>query len=178
MTRPYYAAHSITPLTSIGYLIKRCGSMMAAIAEEAFQGQKITFTQWVVMMSLRAHDSHLSPTHLSQEAGYDMGALTRVVDALERQGYVSRERCNHDRRAVEITLTSAGARQTEACKGLIVDLLNELIEPFSKKEIDLLIPLLQRLYQRLQECVDAPREKVEVIKRRKVPKRVETRASR
>lgn len=169
MKHPYYTVASMTPLSSIGYLIKRCGSMMAAIAEEAFHGQPLTFTQWVVLMSLRGHDSHLSPTRLSQEAGYDMGALTRVVDALEQKGYVCRERCSQDRRAVEITLTNAGARQAEACKGLTVDLLNELLEPFSKSEIDLLIPLLQRLYQRLHECVDAPRENVEVIKRRKPP---------
>ena len=167
MKRPYYTVDSINCLSSIGYLINRCGSMMAAIAEEAFHGQPLTFTQWVVLMSLRDHDSHLSPTRLSQEAGYDMGALTRVVDALERQGYVCRERSELDRRAVEITLTNAGHRQAKACKGLIVDLLNKLIEPFSKSEIDFLIPLLQRMHQRLQEYVDTPREKVEGTRRKK-----------
>jgi DNA-binding MarR family transcriptional regulator len=165
--RPYYAIEAMTPLNSIGYLIKRCGSMMAAIAEEAFEGQPLTFTQWVVLMCLRNHGSPLSPTLLSQETGYDMGALTRVVDALERKGCVRRGRSAQDRRAVEITLTVAGLRQTDACKELIVNLLNELIEPFSRSEINLLIPLLQRLHQRLQECVDAPREKAADARRHK-----------
>jgi DNA-binding MarR family transcriptional regulator len=176
MRRPYYTVDSLTPLGSIGYLIKRCGSMMAALAEEAFQGQPLTFTQWVVLMSLRGHDSHLSPTELSEESGYDMGALTRVVDVLEREGYVRRERSKQDRRAVEITLTSAGTRQTDACKRLIVDLMNELIEPFSKSEIDVLIPLLQRLHERLQECVAAPREKIEIRRRKATRKALRSRS--
>jgi len=160
MKHPYYTVESLTPFSSVGYLVKRCGSMMTAIAEEAFQGQPVTFTQWVVLMSLRLHDAHLSPTGLSQETGYDMGALTRVVDGLAQNGYVRRERSETDRRAVDIMLTSAGRRQAEACIPLIVDLLNDLIEPFSKTEVDMLIPLLQRLFQRLNQRIDTPREKV------------------
>jgi DNA-binding MarR family transcriptional regulator len=159
MKRPYYAVATLTPLTSVGYLIKRCGSMMAAIAEDAFQGKPLKFTEWVVMMALRAHDSHMSPTRLSEETGYDMGALTRVVDGLERKGYVRRGRNDQDRRAVEITLTNQGRDQAEACLGLIVDCLNQLVEPFSKREIDTLIPLLQRLHQRLDDYLDGSRGK-------------------
>jgi DNA-binding MarR family transcriptional regulator len=98
-----------------------------------------------------------------------MGALTRIMDGLEHSGYVRRERSDQDRRAVDITLTQAGRRQAEACLGLVVGLLNELVEPFSRSEIDTLIPLLQRLFQRLNQRLDVPREKPAMHPRGKSP---------
>jgi len=74
-----------------------------------------------------------------------------VVDELERRGLVRRERSRSDRRAVEIAVTSAGRRQAESAKRAIVELLNELVEPYSDAEIATLIRLLQSMLARLQE---------------------------
>ena len=177
MAKPFYTAETLSAQTSVGYLIKRCGSLMATLAEEAFADQSLTFTQWVVLMRLRDHDSHLSATQLSREVGHDMGALTRVVDALEREGYVRRERNETDRRAVEITLTSAGRRQAEACMSLILDLNNRLLEQFSRVEAEMLIGLLQRLSQHLQVTVDTPRENEAASATKKTPGKRSRRAS-
>jgi DNA-binding MarR family transcriptional regulator len=151
---PYYAVDSFEPMRSVGFLIKRCGSLMALIAESKFESQPISFTQWLVLMKLRFH-SQMSATQLSKEIGHDMGALTRLVDSLERSGFVCRERSRQDRRAVEITLTTAGRLQVEGSIQLIVDMLNELVEPFSKNELDTLIAQLQRMLGLLQDYVDA-----------------------
>ena len=89
---------------------------------------------------------------LSAHLGHSMGALTRVVDDLEREGMVRRDRSKHDRRAVGIAITPEGRRVALAGKRLMVGLLNELVEPDSKLEIDTLISLLGRLLLRLQEA--------------------------
>jgi DNA-binding MarR family transcriptional regulator len=115
----------------------------------------LSFTQWVTLMSLRNKGPRLSATHLSREVGHDMGALTRVIDGLEKSGHVRRERSLEDRRAVQISLTDKGLRDAEAQLGIIVDLQNKLLEPFSKSEADTLVLLLQRLHQTLLETVDA-----------------------
>jgi DNA-binding MarR family transcriptional regulator len=151
MPEPYYTVDTLVPDQSVGYLIKRCGALMTQIAERSFESQPVSFTQWVILMSLCSR-SHSSPSELSAQIGHDMGALTRVADHLERAGLVRRERSQHDRRAVEIAITPEGRRLAQAGKRAIVDMLNKLVEPYSKTEIEGFIGLLQKLLARMQEC--------------------------
>jgi DNA-binding MarR family transcriptional regulator len=150
MSKPYYSLESLAPGKSVGFLIKRCGVLMQQNAEERFAQLPITFTQWMALATLTRAEC-VSASQLSCELGHDMGALTRVVDQLERRGFVRRDRSVRDRRSVEITITAAGRKQAQAGKRLLVDLLNELVAPLAAKEVDVLIALLQRLLLHLQE---------------------------
>jgi DNA-binding MarR family transcriptional regulator len=150
MPKHYYRVADLEASNSVGYLIKRCGVLLTQIAERRFEAISVSFTQWVTLMRLSAEQSHLSATQLSRELGHDMGALTRVVDELERRGLVRRERSRRDRRAVEIAITAAGQRQAASAKRVMVGLLNELVEPYSEAEIVTLIGLLQRMLRHLQ----------------------------
>ncbi len=152
MDGPYYTAESLDAQCSVGFLIKRCGVLMTQIAEDRFESQPISFTQWIVLIRLTAL-THASPTELSLHLGHDMGALTRVVDELEREGFVRRERSQHDRRAVQIEITPEGRRLALATKSVITDLLNELVAPYSKTETDALVSMLQKLMLHMQEIV-------------------------
>src|SRR5215469_9157021 len=104
MTRPYYTVENLEAGKSIGFLVKRCGVLMTQIAERHFESTSVSFIQWNALMRLCSKAGHMSATELSNELGYDMGALTRVVDELERRGLVRRERSRRDRRAVEIAV--------------------------------------------------------------------------
>jgi len=144
MRAPYYRLETLEPNTSIGFLVKHCGVLMTQVATRRFESLPITFMQWLVLMHV-GQQAHVSATQLSAHLGHDMGALTRVVDELVRRGLVRRERSSSDRSAVEIAITAAGRRQTQLGKREVVELLNRLIEPFTDKEVDMLIALLQRL---------------------------------
>ena len=150
MRKPYYTLESLEPNNSVGYLVKRCGVLMTQIAERRFQSLPISFPQWLVLIHL-AQQEHVSATQLSEHLGHDMGALTRVVDELERRGFARRERSRRDRRAVEIAVTAAGRRQAREAKRVVVELLNRLVEPFTDREIETLLPLLQRMHGHLQQ---------------------------
>lgn len=149
MARPYYDARTLEPKRSVGFLIKRCGVLMSQLAEREFEAHGMSFTQWLVLIRLRWCES-LSATQLSDDMGHDMGALTRVVDALQRAGLVRRERDRRDRRAVAIAITPQGRRLVASTLPFIANLLNQLVEPFARREIETLIALLQRLLMRLE----------------------------
>lgn len=151
MVESFYTLESLEANHSVGFLTKRCGIVMTQIAERRFESQPISLTQWLVLIWLTQRP-HASPTELSTHLGHDMGALTRVVDELQRAGMVRRDRAQHDRRAVEIAITAVGRRAALAGKRLMVELLNELVAPYSKAEVDTLISLLQRLLLRLQDA--------------------------
>ena len=150
--KPYYTLASLRADNSVGYLVKRCGVLMTQVAEQRFASLSISFTQWLVLTWLNAHEGHISATRLSTQIGHDMGALTRVIDELERRGYAKRERSRRDRRAVEIAITAAGAQQAQSARRVLVELLNQLVAPFSDQEVDTLILLLRRLMLHLQEA--------------------------
>ena len=150
MPAPYYSVDSLDADRSVGYLVKRCGVLMVQIAEHAFQSEPMSFTQWMILMWLSPRP-HGSPTELSAHIGHDMGALTRVVDQMEREGLVRRERSQHDRRVVEIAITPEGRRVALAGKRVITDLLNKLVEPYDPTEIEAFISLLQRLLAQMQK---------------------------
>lgn len=150
MPEPFYTVDNLEAPTSVGFLMKRCGILMSQIAERRFASEPVSFTQWIVLATLSRHE-HLSPTVLSAETGHDMGALTRMVDDLEGKGLVRRARSEHDRRAVEITVTAQGRKRMESGKRVMVELLNLLVSPYSRQEVETLIGLLQRMLAHLQE---------------------------
>jgi DNA-binding MarR family transcriptional regulator len=151
MNECHYTIDTLEPGRSIGFLVKRCGVLMTRVAERRFASGPVSFTQWLVLANLTRFE-HVSATLLSEETGYDMGALTRIVDGLEKDGLVRRERCKHDRRAVEIAITSEGQRRLQGGKRVLVDLLNELVAPYTRHELDTLLGLMQRMLLRLQEA--------------------------
>ena len=155
MPKLKYTVETLQPDKSIGFLVKRCGVLMTQIAERYFDPSSLSFIQWNALMRLHMTTGHMSATQLSKELGYDMGALTRLVDELERRGLVRRERSRRDRRAVEIAVTAAGRRQAESGKPVVVGLLNQLIEPYSDAEVATLIDLMQRMLVRLQDIAEA-----------------------
>ena len=150
MSQPYYTVDNLEAERSVGFLVKRCGALMSQVAERHFAAEQVSFTQWMVLAQLGRFE-HLTASALSAETCHDMGALTRIVDGLEEEGFVRRERGEHDRRVVEITLTPEGRPHLQAGKRLVAGLLNSLIEPFSRQELETLIALMQRLLARLQE---------------------------
>ncbi len=149
----HYSPRSFDPSRSIGFLVKRCASLLALIGEHALGSGPVTPAGFMALMSLR-ESSPLSPSELSTRTGYDMGGLTRVVDALERVALVKRDRSRTDRRAVRIAITASGLRQAERSLTASVGVLNQILEPFSKREVESLASLLERLAERLQACAE------------------------
>lgn len=151
MTDSFYTVDTLEAPNSIGFLVKRCGGLMSQLAERRFALERVSFTQWMVLANLGRFD-RLTATELSAHTCHDMGALTRIVDDLEEEGLVRRERTERDRRVVEIALTPEGRKYLQAGKHIVVELLNSLAAPFSREELETLIVLLQRMMDRLQEA--------------------------
>lgn len=151
MAEPFYTVDTLEAPSSIGFLVKRCGGLVSQLAERHFASEQVSFTQWMVIANLGRYE-RLTATALSEETCHDMGALTRIVDDLEEEGLVRRERTERDRRVVEIALTPQGRKYLQTGKRLVVELLNSLAEPFSRQELETLIALLQRMMARLQEA--------------------------
>jgi DNA-binding MarR family transcriptional regulator len=145
----HYSAKSYRARSSVGYLIKRAHTLLREGLEAAIEAEGFTFMQWAVLMHVR-DGMALTLTDICRDFAHDSGALTRVVDQLEKRKLVARRRGKADRRAVELALTPLGRKTIESLVPLVVDRLNWVLEDFSAAEFTALVRLLDKLLARLE----------------------------
>ena len=71
--------------------------------------------------------------------------LTGIVDRLEEKGVVARERDNHDRRVVRVTLTEKGTKLYKSTIPLFEKGISEFFSPLTKSQQKELSSLLRKL---------------------------------
>jgi DNA-binding MarR family transcriptional regulator len=154
MLKQYYKPETYQCRQSVAYLVRRARNLITAHVEDLFRRkfarQGITFQHWVILMCLR-DDLARTPSEISQYLCYDSGALTRVIDQMEKRGLVKRDRSTEDRRVIELTLTAGGRKTLESLIPIVVEFYNELLADFSHDEADTLVRLLSKFVGTLSE---------------------------
>ena len=139
-----YDPKTFDPSTSIGRLMTLVkGALMDALEGELAPFD-ITAAQFVVIVNL-AGGATASPSTLCRGAAYDPGAMTRMIDRLERKKLVRRVRSPQDRRKVIVELTSEGRAVYPDLIAGAVRVLNRFLHGFSKSEVRQLEDLLHRM---------------------------------
>lgn len=98
-----------TSVTTLGLLFRQLRDAMWARMERELQaaGHELTFSQFIVLRHLAAGPAGI--TDLARAAELNPGAMTRLVDRLQARQLVERSADPSDRRAIQVTLTVAGA---------------------------------------------------------------------
>jgi DNA-binding MarR family transcriptional regulator len=129
---------------SVGYYLSRARNVLLHRMDSAVGPLGLTPQQIGVMFQL-SRGLARTPQELSRALAYDSGSMTRMLDRLEKKGFIARTRSEHDRRVVEVDLTDAGraiaAQLPTVCGGVMA----ELLAPFSKDEVETLTRLLNRI---------------------------------
>jgi len=144
MPSPPYRVQGFLSGNSVGYLLRRLHALLLARLERAMQHEDFTMTQWIVLTHLREGRLRTA-SDIAHELSYDPGALTRVVDQLERRGLIVRRRSVRDRRVVELELTAAGRRKAEDLLPIVVDQMNAALAPLDRDEFEQFRSCLVRL---------------------------------
>lgn len=116
----------------------------------ADSGIDLNFSQFVALKRL-AEDGPMAPGELARCVHYSPGALTRLLDKLEQQGYLQRVPDPTDRRALRLELTAAGRalnKRMLACGNAAAD---HAFSEFSVAERKQLSALLERLLDHLYD---------------------------
>lgn len=149
MPEQFYDAATYQARDSVGYLVRRLYSIMRTRLEAAFAHHGLTLMQWIVLMHVRDGLARTA-SDIAREFTHDTGALTRVIDQLERRSLVARRRSRQDRRVVELELTPDGHRMIESLLPVMVGQMNQALAPFDRGEIEQMRGLLQRMIDHLQ----------------------------
>jgi DNA-binding MarR family transcriptional regulator len=120
----------------------------------------ITLQQYNVLRILRGAGSQGLPTlAVAKRMIERTPGVTRLVDRMERKGWVARERCRDDRRRVWCRITPAGLEILSRLDAPVADLDDTLAVVLADAELEALIGLLARLRAHLHgnpEVLRAP----------------------
>lgn len=143
---PTYFSGTRTQLRTLDTFIKltRCtNSLLGRLAERNSLGD-LTPSQFAVLEALY-HLGPLTQGEVSAKVLKSGSNMTTVIDNLERDGLVRRERGEKDRRVIRVHLTEAGTRKVEAVLPGHVAALVEEFSVLSVKEQETLGELCKKL---------------------------------
>jgi len=139
-----YDPSTFDPSTSIGRLMTMVkGALMESLDLE-LAPLDITAAQFVVLVKLAGGET-ASPSTLCKGASYDPGAMTRMIDRLERKKLVRRVRSPEDRRRITVELTAEGRAVYPELIAGVVRVLNRSLRGFSTAEVRQLEDFLHRM---------------------------------
>lgn len=131
-----------------GMMVGRLRRALAREFELQAGSLEITVPQFLVLYRLWESDG-MPTSALAAECRSDGATLTGILDRLEARGYLRRERCAEDRRAVRIFLTPAGRELREPLMQVVSAINARALEPLSEPERGDLIRLLERVGEHL-----------------------------
>lgn len=115
----------------------------------------LTVSQFGVMEALY-HLGPLSQRALADKILRSSGNLTMVIDNLERDGLVRRERDEKDRRVMRVSLTAEGHALIERVLPRHVEGIRQVFEVLSPEEMALLTALTRKLGLASQTNTERP----------------------
>ncbi|WP_121745077.1 MarR family transcriptional regulator [Streptomyces sp. E2N166] len=105
-----------------------------------------------------AGQRHLTAGDLAQHANVTTGAITGVINRLERAGYVSRQPDPADRRRVRVVLDENAAARVFAVYGPHYRRLADLAGDYTPQETAVLADWFTRARQAMEESLDEIRK--------------------
>ena len=149
----FYRAVSWCAEESIGYLMKRIMLSIVSQADKRLEAHGLTSAQWGPLMRLKTTGG-ATVAELARWLNADAGAMTRLLDRLEKKGLCKRVRSTEDRRVVQVELTPEGEAAIAEVPAVLAEVLNAHLAGFSKTEWQ----ALRNYLERMVETGDAMRE--------------------
>ena len=145
----YYVAEHARAESGLIYMLRRAQLALAQRVNEQIDPGCSTLPQWLPLH--KVHAGHADTVaELARVCTIDTGAMTRLLDRLERKGLCQRVRSQSDRRVVHIELTPAGVAVAERVPHILCEVYNQVLAGFSPQEWAQLRALLLRLTEAAQ----------------------------
>ena len=109
-----------------------------------FREYGLTHSQYNILRILRGEGKPLPSLEVADRMIQVVPAITGLIDRLERAGFVSRHRCEQDRRVIYVEVTDKALKLLEKMDQPVIDLHRQLIGHLNRTELKDLIRLLEK----------------------------------
>jgi|SRR6266508_3882724 len=135
--------HRLTAVSSM-----RLGAYTNRLA--AVEWERATGRYSVLRFLFFAPGHRMTQSDLARQMNVTSANITRLTDALESRGLVSRNPLNGNRKAILVTLTAAGEQLCDSLVPEVARFSAETLSCFSAQELNQLNQLLKRLQSNLE----------------------------
>jgi MarR family transcriptional regulator, organic hydroperoxide resistance regulator len=135
-----------------GYLIELAEQSLKKKLIKKFRDHDIPVTpfQWVVLYRLWQKDRQ-TQAELSSKTFRDYPSMTRVVDGLEKQGFIIRESNKSDRRSNIVCLTEKGREMEQVLPPIVEEHLHEALIGIDRDELEIMKKCLKTICANLAD---------------------------
>ncbi|HWT27576.1 MAG TPA: MarR family transcriptional regulator [Mobilitalea sp.] len=99
--------------------------------------------------------NEVTMTELVEYINSPMSTATGIVDRLVKNGYISRERSDTDRRIVVLKLTGEGTRLVNSIKEIISKYLSMIVDDLTEEEKRFIMEIVIKIMHNIQTKLDA-----------------------
>jgi len=140
------------------FLIYRVRTQGAVALRKAFlaAGFDLTPEQWGVMTRLRDNEG-MNQNQLAERTFKDRHNINRILNLLEKHGYIKRRPDKSDKRAHRIFLTKSGRMIQEKLTPIVLNHLHQRFKDLSPKDIETLHRILKHIIKNIEEIEDSIR---------------------
>jgi MarR family transcriptional regulator, organic hydroperoxide resistance regulator len=140
---------------AIPFLLTRAGGRMGNAFAKALKPFGLNLSEWRVCASL-LYVPQQTVSELSLHATSDISALSRIIDRLESQELVKRERSATDGRSIRIALTRKGEELAQRIVPVAKRHESVVLSGFTASDVQALRSMLLKLYENAGALDDLP----------------------
>jgi DNA-binding MarR family transcriptional regulator len=122
--------------------------MLSARFQHFLDQEGLSHAGWAVLMRLGETDA-MTQRDIAERCYVSQPTVTGVVDTLERDGLVVRERGTDDRRVVRVRLTATGRRRLAKARATVTKEMKPLFADLSARDEAVVRRFLTRTVRRL-----------------------------
>lgn len=151
--RRFCALNPHAPQTEIllSRTLFRAASLLQQRINEALAPCDMNLAQYLAMTMLLVDDGAPSnPSDVSLLLDMTRTQVTRLMDGLEQQGWISREMDHDDRRRMKLALTETGRAQLKRAAPLVHEMYRQAWQPFEGDDQHQIAAHLGQFYEGLQ----------------------------
>lgn len=130
------------------YLLNRTVARYNVMIEAALRHIDVDIPSWRVLMIL-GESSPQPIGQIAKLAVINISTMMRIVERMEKAGFVKSATSASDGRITELALTASGRAKLAAARKITAPIYQKLIRGFAASDFSSLLNLLNRLYDNL-----------------------------
>jgi len=147
MTSQVLSTQTSPSVDAFARLLRAHAALTRELSARLLADHGLSITDYQCLLALaHAENYEMRRVDLAEQLMLTPSGVTRLLDGLERDGWVTKGNCDSDARVTYAVLTDEGRERLEVAGRSHVAQVRELIEgEFSAEELDTLVELLGRL---------------------------------
>ena len=105
-----------------------------------------------ILIDLLWNQGEMTQQQLADQLQKDKNSVTKLVDAIEKKGFVIRKQNPHDRRANTLVLTEKANELKPGAKQKGISILDQILEGISEDELRSFLSTLRKLNANMNIC--------------------------